>query len=174
MFKIIFILIGLYILKKGRINFSNNRELVKPKSTYIGVIFLLSALVLFVFPDSGLDFIIGIVVFIVIFITSYFLSENSVDENIIKSSYLLITIAWLVLLLPSFFISVFALAGSGSIDDNIIKYILIISISSFPASLLVGIIAGFLNIKKNKNYILVYLPFLNLILLLVSFIINEL
>lgn len=57
---------------KGKINFSKKRELIKSKSIYIGLA-LIALGVLLQFENSGI--IVGIL-FIVIIITSYFLSQK--------------------------------------------------------------------------------------------------
>jgi len=174
MLQIIFILFGLYILIKGRVNFSKNRELARPNSTYIGVVFLLSALLLFIYFDSVLDIIIGTIFFIVIFTVSYVLSQNATDENIIKdkNSSRLMTL-WLVLFFPSLFAAplVVFLFDDPASGKDLIVYIVALNLLTTPLSLLIGAIAGYLNRKKNKDYILVYLPFLNICLFLVPLII---
>jgi uncharacterized membrane protein len=165
MLQIIFILSGVYIIAKGKINFSTKRELVRPRSTYIGIALLLLALFLFVFK---VNFFIGIIFFIVIFIISYFLSQNIADEDINKDArykYSRLAILWLILLIPSlcgFLMSMFLFDTPDSGKSLFITQILALSLLTAPPSLLIGAVFGYFNRKRNKDYILVYLPFVNI------------
>ena len=99
---IIAILAGAYILIKGKINFSNSRELVRPKSTYVGLTLLILGVI-----GYWLDIYIAIALIIAVIILSYFLSQNidrNTDNKIKNNSllYLLILIA-VVLIIGAFF-----------------------------------------------------------------------
>lgn len=171
MLQILFILSGLYIIAKGRINFSTKRELVRPGSTYIGVALLL--LGLFVFASKE-NFFIGIIFFVVIFIISYFLSQNATEEDIsrvARDKYSRLATLWLILLIPAFcgfFMSMFLFDTPDSGKSLFIAQILAFSLLTAPLSLIVGAVAGYLNKKRNKDCILAYLPFVNICAFLVT------
>ena len=71
MVQIILLAAGIYILAKGRINFSKNRELVKPNSLYIGGALAASGVLMFV-----IGFEIPLILAIVTIIASFFLSRK--------------------------------------------------------------------------------------------------
>jgi hypothetical protein len=75
MIQIIIIVAGIYVLVKRKIDFSKTRELVKPKSIYIGI-----ALIIVGILSSFIDFIAyGLLIATVVI--SYFLSQKKVEAN---------------------------------------------------------------------------------------------
>lgn len=169
MLQIIFVLVGLYLIIKGRINFSSEKELVRPASTYIGVTLIILAVLLFIFFTPMLDLIIGSIFFVMIFIISYFLSRNAMGENIIKK-YSSLTMLWLLLFVLSLFISPFAVFvfDDPSSSDSLMAYILFISLFTAPVSFIIGAVVGYFNRKKGGNNVLVYLPLVNIFIFLVA------
>lgn len=169
MLQIIFVLVGLYILIKGRINFSREKELVRPESTYIGGILLLLAFILFIFFTPIVDLIIGSIFFIMIFISSYFLSRNAMGENIIKK-YSSLTTLWSLLFILSLFISPFAvfIFDDPSSSDSLMANILFISLFTAPVSFIIGAVVGYFNRKKDRDNVLVYLPLVNIFIFIVA------
>lgn len=71
MIQILLIIAGIYGLFKGKINFSKNRVLVKPISIYVGIIFIVLALLINYVSDL---FVLGLLV--ITLVISYFLSKN--------------------------------------------------------------------------------------------------
>ncbi len=172
MLQIIFAFVGLRTLIKGKINFSTTRELIRPKATYVGISFLLTALILLLFFDWLTDIVVGTVFLIVVFVVTYFSSQDVASENILNK-YSRLKILWLVLLLPAFFIAPFSgfMFDSPDSSKDLVVIIIFLGIITSPASLLIGAIAGHLNQKNGKDYIAVYLPFLNLCIVLIPIII---
>jgi len=75
---IILLLAGAYILVKGKINFSRDRELTRPKSIFAGVV-LISLAVLMYFLNLDIFLIGGFSVLTLI--GTYFLSDKVASSN---------------------------------------------------------------------------------------------
>ncbi len=73
--QLIAILAGIYILAKEKINFSKNRILVRPKSTFLGVLLILIAILPY-FIKAANDVFVVIAMLIVIIVISYFFSKK--------------------------------------------------------------------------------------------------
>lgn len=71
---------GIYILAKGRIDFWAGREIIRPKSTYLGI-----ALIVLGISSFFLNFYTVIGLFILIFVVEYFLSQKKNEMTVIKN-----------------------------------------------------------------------------------------
>jgi len=107
MIPIIIVIAGIYILIKGKINFSKNKELVKPKSIFVGVSLIISGVIGF------LNVIVALGLLILIMIISYFLSQNTSNvssPNQFNTKYLVIIG---VIILVTFFVIFFYMLNAG-------------------------------------------------------------
>jgi hypothetical protein len=73
--QLIAILAGIYILAKGKINFSKNRILVRSKSMFLGVLLILIAILPYFIKAANDIFIVILELFIII-VASYFFSKK--------------------------------------------------------------------------------------------------
>jgi len=71
---IIFALAGIYILVKGKINFSKDRILYRPKSTFLGIAFLLLAIIPLFTPMINIFTVMAASVILIII--SYVISQK--------------------------------------------------------------------------------------------------
>jgi hypothetical protein len=67
-------LAGLYILIKGKINFSKDRILYRPKSTYLGIAFLLLAIIPLFTP--AVNIFVVMAASVILIIIAYVISQK--------------------------------------------------------------------------------------------------
>jgi hypothetical protein len=95
-------------------------------------------------------------------------------EEVRKSLFL--SVVWMILLLPSAFLSMFSVLmfdAPGS-EDSLVTNTLVFSLMTAPISLLIGAVGGFMT--KNSFGIIknvVYLPVINIVLLGISLTLNR-
>lgn len=78
--QIILLLAGLFIILKGKVSFTPTREIAKPHSLYLGLVFITFAALMFGFVDTMLVYVaVGITI-----VFSFFLSHRKTGEMSMK------------------------------------------------------------------------------------------
>lgn len=89
MLQIVLMIIGVYILAKGKIKISSDRELSRPLSTYFGIIVIIWSALMFLDTGVGFREIYYLILWISLILISFiFLSKSkkiSSEEDVLKS-----------------------------------------------------------------------------------------
>jgi len=89
MLQIVLMIIGVYILAKGKIKISSNRELSRPLSTYFGIIVIIWSALMFLDTGVGFGAVYYLILWISLILISFiFLSKSkkiNSEEDVLKS-----------------------------------------------------------------------------------------
>lgn len=111
MIQLILIVAGIYILIKGRINFSTERALVRPKSVYVGIALIIDGILI-----SYINFY-AYGVLILIMILAYFLSQKAetgiLPDNPTDKRRKIVLVVIGIILLITFLVVFFYMLNSG-------------------------------------------------------------